>query len=704
MNDHIEQALMHEREGNIEASARFYEQALEQSPNDKDVLYFTGAFLFRTGNYEEALDIFVRCYSHELQTESIKEEILNHIISAYYEPNKDFLKDIYQNNIKNLRTYEHNYLKPFLSFDEIPFICVPKNDYIYYIFDKNTKQFEEIIEISNDIRLECSLKRHECVIIADVFDLKKLQLIHEQTYEKMPDNIKIPVYLVWSDNEMMYKYLHITDYEPVIGLGRFVFFSNDKSSIGLFFKDHQSIPPQKYYDQGNILNEVRAIINKAIDFRNWDQKQKMELIKDIADKYDKDYYEKLFSGSYDKYRILFITTRFSTVIQYSTRDCISGCEALGIQCDLVIEKSDIHRVFVGELLNKIIRFRPNIIFQIDHFKWEYEFLPEKYMFITWVQDPMEHIFSREAAKKLSWNEFVLAMTGVFKSELHDLGYPDLKVLHQTIPVNPKLFYKREISTTEREHFAADIVSVTHTSDPETRLRNLIEIYAGNLELRKKQRLRAILNLAYEITYERINNSENIFTNNDYRMILEKAAHHYGEKINIPDSFVYKFGLEVGNSLHRLLPMIWLAEKGFSIKLWGQEWDRNEKLAKYSMGVAAHGEELAKIYTCAKITIGTQPYVTLHFRAFESMACGSLFLCKKLPTDHDQDNILEYFIENEDFVFFYSKDDLLNKVDYFLKNDSERRRIAENGRKKVLKNFTYKKAMENWISFVKTSIN
>jgi hypothetical protein len=66
------------------------------------------------------------------------------------------------------------------------------------------------------------------------------------------------------------------------------------------------------------------------------------------------------------------------------------------------------------------------------------------------------------------------------------------------------------------------------------------------------------------------------------------------------------------------------------------------------------------------------------RIFEIMLSGALLLESK------NDQILEYFEENVDFVFFDSKEDLLNKINYYTDNENERLKIANNGREKVIK--------------------
>lgn len=72
------------------------------------------------------------------------------------------------------------------------------------------------------------------------------------------------------------------------------------------------------------------------------------------------------------------------------------------------------------------------------------------------------------------------------------------------------------------------------------------------------------------------------------------------------------------------------------------------------------------------------------RLFEGMACGKLVITDRLP-EHTQINRL--FIENEDIVYYDDLTDCISKINYYHENEVERVRIANNGRIKLLQNYT-----------------
>ena len=61
----------------------------------------------------------------------------------------------------------------------------------------------------------------------------------------------------------------------------------------------------------------------------------------------------------------------------------------------------------------------------------------------------------------------------------------------------------------------------------------------------------------------------------------------------------------------------------------------------------------------------------------------------LPTNY-QPELAEFFIPDEDFVMYESEDDFLQKIEYYLSHEAERKEISYNGWKKVNQNFSYEK--------------
>lgn len=101
----------------------------------------------------------------------------------------------------------------------------------------------------------------------------------------------------------------------------------------------------------------------------------------------------------------------------------------------------------------------------------------------------------------------------------------------------------------------------------------------------------------------------------------------------------------------------------------------------NMGAADYLAETPYIFHDSKINLN----ITLRsiksgipLRCMEIMSCGGFLLT------NFQSDFLKHFVAGEDFVYFESNDDMLQKIEYYLTHEKERSSIAESGYQKVIK--------------------
>ena len=76
------------------------------------------------------------------------------------------------------------------------------------------------------------------------------------------------------------------------------------------------------------------------------------------------------------------------------------------------------------------------------------------------------------------------------------------------------------------------------------------------------------------------------------------------------------------------------------------------------------------------------------RCLDIMASNGFLLSNYKP------ELAENFVDGEDCAIFFNTDDLIQKADFYLKNETLREQIAANGCGKVKDNFTYNHAIKN----------
>lgn len=102
------------------------------------------------------------------------------------------------------------------------------------------------------------------------------------------------------------------------------------------------------------------------------------------------------------------------------------------------------------------------------------------------------------------------------------------------------------------------------------------------------------------------------------------------------------------------------------------------------GYVDYNKEMPKVFKLSKINLNMTLKTIktgIPLRAFDIMGSGGFLLT------NFQQELLDYFEPNKDFVFYEDINDLIDKIDYYLFNEEERCEIANNGYQKVKSNHT-----------------
>jgi len=146
-------------------------------------------------------------------------------------------------------------------------------------------------------------------------------------------------------------------------------------------------------------------------------------------------------------------------------------------------------------------------------------------------------------------------------------------------------------------------------------------------------------------------------------------------------FVGNTNIDIYSERVRLLKLI--AEK-FNLKVFNN----------------VYGADLAKIYSQAKIVFNKSADGEINMRIFEAMSCGSLLI-----TDHiKRETGIEYLFQDKQHLVFYDNEkDLLEKIDYYLKHDKEREKIALCGHMEVIQKHTYEHRAKTMLKIMTKNI-
>lgn len=158
------------------------------------------------------------------------------------------------------------------------------------------------------------------------------------------------------------------------------------------------------------------------------------------------------------------------------------------------------------------------------------------------------------------------------------------------------------------------------------------------------------------------------------VLSEEEKMYYGGKVGFIGDYEFE----------RAQFMFYLAEHGIPIRIWGPNWGRKCRLYHPNMTIEdkyLYGEEYAKAICAFNINCGFLRKINRDLqttRSIEIPACGGFMLAER-TLEH-----LELFEEGKEAEFFSTKEELLEKVRYYLNHSGERKQVAQAGRERCLR--------------------
>lgn len=114
------------------------------------------------------------------------------------------------------------------------------------------------------------------------------------------------------------------------------------------------------------------------------------------------------------------------------------------------------------------------------------------------------------------------------------------------------------------------------------------------------------------------------------------------------------------------------------------------------GYADYYTEMPQIFHKSAININITHRAIksgISLRVLDVMGAGGFLISNYQP------ELCELFVPGEEFVCYYNTRDLLEKIDYYLKHPKERKKIAQKGKEKVEKYYTYEKQFEKMFAII-----
>lgn len=527
---------------------------------------------------------------------------------------------------------------------------------------------------------------------------------------------KLPIYVVEPEPLMLIATMWLHDMRELFESQRIQWFIGENSPTELlehFQSRQQAIHPTHfishwYSDEHPVVSASRQNIYEASNKTNAAIYQLKIKINKYYNNITQDDWHDIFASKKRPLRIMGWTSRFTTFLQYCTRDLLAGFEELGHETLMHIEESDISRTTQQDTLATINEFKPDLLIIIDHFRHEYAFLPKNLPFVNWIQDLLPNITNPGSG---SFNP--LDFTYVFAPQWVDTlknipAYSDHKIDVLHLGINPNTYYP--IENTEKTF---DVLYVSHLIPTEQTLRPLVNS-AYDFEVNQVEA--ALLDsgiisyeqllLVYKLTAKTLDELfiEDLWEYHRNTSTRESNILHILSKLEIPTQKpIVEHFLKSKRIMNDIVfsiktrPLSALIKQGIDVRIYGNNWDFHTDFHDNAQGPITNGPPLNLLMNQARVCLNNSSGVSLHMFALEILGSGSFMLSRDIPQDIS--DIRKFLTEDKDVFFFKNEIDIAKKVSYWLEHKTERKQVSNRAHIKALSIFNYK----NIAKTIQTSI-
>ncbi len=320
-------------------------------------------------------------------------------------------------------------------------------------------------------------------------------------------------------------------------------------------------------------------------------------------------------------RILVVTCRFTTVLQYSASDVSAAFEQLGWHSRLMIEPSAHHRITYAGLRHAMIEFKPDVVFCIDHLRYETKDLyPENLPYICWIQDNLPNLTDRQAGGSIGIRDFVLTANRPTYCRLY--GYPSRQCIDMgkltRVPPRPTRW------TSEGD----DLTYVSNASHDGQEMADIMvrQTLSGP---KSQQLVRICCDKILQIYHQ------GGCIDSDYHILQIVRSVEQDQGLLLTDKttrhrLVARLAHPFNDALYRQQGLKWaigvVEQLGLTLAIYGRGWEARRQFAAYSRGCVTYGPALEQLTRQTKINLRLEPYTSLsHQRMTDGLVAGGFFL-------------------------------------------------------------------------------
>lgn len=324
-------------------------------------------------------------------------------------------------------------------------------------------------------------------------------------------------------------------------------------------------------------------------------------------------------------RVLCVTSRHTTFLQYSMRDCVAALESLGCEARLLMEATNYQRLDPTLLLREQRDFEPDLILLLSRMRYEVsEQLLDVIPSVTWDQDSLPWVFREEFRDRFGPNDFLLGIKALDAPYLY--GWPAARCRYCDLAASERTYSAEPLPEADLAPYRCDASYVSHASRPPE------EEHRHVLTWLESEHLRGV----YEAVVERLLPAWR--AGPDFPGPLHSAIYDaFEQRLQRPptaDEFaaVHQAAMRLADRAVRHSALEWVADwaerHGRRLHIYGNGWERHPRFGGFARGPAANGAELRRVYQASAINLQLMSWGFLHQRALDGLCAGGFFLSRR----------------------------------------------------------------------------
>ncbi|OWY71690.1 hypothetical protein B7486_08445 [cyanobacterium TDX16] len=347
-----------------------------------------------------------------------------------------------------------------------------------------------------------------------------------------------------------------------------------------------------------------------------------------------------FAGVSKPLRVLGITSRFTTVLQYSMRDLKAAFERAGHTFDLLIEPTDADQHTQLAMARAVEKSRPDLIFLIDHHRHEYGSLfPQSVPYVCWIQDMLPNLVSAAVGQKLGARDYYVC--GELDELVRHFCYPASQGMAWTAATSELTYSSEPLPDSVLSHQRCDFSYVSNQSQlPEDFHKDAIRRMANN------KPGETLFNCIFDWVRRDMEECPRQAIGRPATTILAQASKDSGitpGSAHIETSIRRFYIHPLMELLFRQQALDWVAayceRSGRQLQIYGHGWENHPRFARFARGVAESGEQLRAIYQASAINLQIIGSGAIHPRLLDGLASGGFFMIRRTPFDCLQNLVL-----------------------------------------------------------------